>query len=131
MQTAPTDQDYLYLGISGHVVCIRKSDGEELWRTLLYTLRKSFFTKKSKRSYNLHAHVNVVVEPDGIYAYTLGTLYALEPNTGAISWCNELPEIKDSDFCTIGSANQTPVAIAAIKAAQAQAAAVAAAQHHD
>ena len=103
---APAEQEHLYLGIKGHVVCIRKWDGKERWRT---RLKGRGFT-------------NVVVEPDGIYAHVRGVLYALEPNTGAIRWQNALPRL-GYEPCTIGSGNQTPVAIAAIKVAQAQAAA--------
>ena len=103
------DQKRLYLGIKGHVVCIRKKDGKELWRT---PLKGSGFT-------------NVAVEPDGVFAYTRGRLYALDPDSGTIRWSNDLPRL-GFDACTIGSANQTPVALAAIKAAQAQAAAASA-----
>ena len=100
------DQNRLYLGIKGHVVCVRKEDGKELWRT---HLKGSGFT-------------NVVVEPDGLFAYTRGVLYALDADSGNIRWSNELPRL-GFDTCIIASANQTPVAVAAIKAAQAQAAA--------
>ena len=106
------DPKHLYIGIKGRVACIRKEDGKELWRT---PLKGSGFT-------------NVVVEPDGLFAYTRGVLYALDPDTGSIRWSNELPGL-GFDACTIGSANQTPVALAAIKAAQAQAAAAAGAHH--
>ena len=98
--------EHLYLGIKGHVVCIRKENGEERWRTPL----------KGR------GFANVVVEPDGLFAYSRGVLYALDANTGAIRWRNVLPGL-GYDLCTIASANQTPVAIAAINAAQAQAAA--------
>lgn len=106
------DQNHLYLGIKGHVVCIRKEDGEELWRS---HLEGRGFT-------------NVVVEPDGLFAYTRGVLYALDPASGNVRWSNDLPRL-GYDVCTIGSANQTPVALAAIKAAQAQAAAASSASH--
>ena len=106
------DQNRLYLGIKGHVVCIRKEDGKEQWRT---PLKGRGFT-------------NVVVEPDGVFAYTRGRLYALDAGSGTIRWSNDLPRL-GFDACTIGSANQTPVALAAIKAAQAQAAAASSASH--
>lgn len=101
----PADQEP-YLGIKGPVVRGRKWDGKERWRTPL----------KGR------GFANVVVAPDGIYAYSRGILYALEPNSGAIRRRNELPGL-GHDVCTIGSANQTPAAGAAIKAAHAQAAA--------
>ena len=98
------DPRYLYIGIKGHVACIRKEDGEERWRT---PLAGSGFT-------------NVVVEPDGLFASTRGVLYALDPDSGDIRWKNELPRL-GFDVCTIASANQTPVSVAAIKAAAAAA----------
>ena len=107
------DQNRLYLGIKGHVVCIRKEDGKELWRS---HLKGGGFT-------------NVVVEPDGLFAYTRGVLYALDPASGNILWSNELRRL-GFDACTITSANQTPVVVAAIKAAQAQAAAASSSASH-
>lgn len=106
------DPKRLYLGIKGHVVCVRKEDGKELWRTPL-----------AGRGFT-----NVVVEPDGIFAYTRGILYSLNADSGTILWQNELPRL-GFDTCIIGSANQTPVAVAAIKAAQEQAAAASGASH--
>ena len=100
-------EDSLYVGIHGHVVRVRKRDGEERWRT-----------KLKGRSY-----VNVVVEPEGLFAYTQGVLYALDAVTGAIRWQNRLPRLGYS-HAIMASANQTPVAVAAIAQA-AQAAAVA------
>ena len=73
-------------------------------------------------------HQTLVVEPDGVFACTRGRLYALDADSGAIRWSNDLPRL-GFDACTIGSANQTPVALAAIKAAQAQAAAASSASH--
>lgn len=99
------DPRFLYIGIKGHVLCIRKEDGKEQWRT---PLKGGRFT-------------NVVVEPDGVFAYARGTLYALDPDTGHIRWENDLPGL-GFDVCTISSTSQTPVAAAAIKAAQAAAA---------
>ena len=121
------DQNRLYLGIKGHVVSIRKEDGKELWRT---PLKGSGFT-------------NVVVEPGAFSRSTACTPSrsaprartpanaltrcfvwdrALDPDSGTIRWSNDLPRL-GFDACTIGSANQTPVALAAIKVAQAKAAA--------
>ena len=97
--------DSLYLGIRGHVVRVRKRDGEELWRT------------KLKAS----SYVNVVVEPDGVYAYTNGILYALDALNGTIRWQNDLPRLGYS-HAIIASANQMPVTIAAINQAAEQAA---------
>ena len=92
--------DDLFLGMKGCVVRIRKRDGEEVWRTKL-------------KGRDL---VVVAVEPDGIFAYTRGRLWALEPDTGAIRWTNELPGL-GYGYAVIASANQIPVAVAAVQAA--------------
>ena len=63
-----------------------------------------------------------------MFACARGRLYALDADSDAIRWSNDLPRL-GFDACTIGSANQTPVALAAIKAAQAQAAAASSASH--
>ena len=60
--------------------------------------------------------VVVAVEPDGIFAYTRGRLWALEPDTGAVRWTNELPGL-GYGHAIIASANQAPVTVAAIQAA--------------
>ena len=92
--------DDLFLGTKGCVVRIHKRDGKEVWRTKL-------------KGQNL---VVVVVEPDGIFAYTRGRLLSLEPDTGAIRWVNELPGL-GYGHAIIASANQVPVTVAAIQAA--------------
>ena len=98
-------EDSLYVGIRGHVVRVRKRDGEELWRTKLKG----------------GSYVNVVVEPEGLFAYTQGVLYALDALSGAIRWQNGLRKLGYS-HAIVASANQTPVAVAAIAQAAAQAA---------
>ena len=94
--------DDLFLGTKGHVVRVRKRDGKEVWRTKL-------------KGSNL---VVVVVEPDGIFAYTRGCLWALGSDTGAVRWMNNLPGL-GYGHGIIASANQIPVTVAAIAAAQA------------
>ena len=94
--------DDLFIGSKGHVVRVRKRDGKEVWRTKL-------------RGRNL---VVVAVEPDGIFAYTRGWLWALEPDTDAIRWTNKLPGL-GYGHGMIASANQVPVTVAAIAAARA------------
>ncbi len=100
--------DDLFLGTRGCVVRIQKRDGQEVWRTKL-------------KGRDL---VVVAVEPDGIFAYTRGRLWSLEPDTGAIRWVNELPGL-GYGYAIIASANQVPVTVAAIQAAV-QAAAISA-----
>ena len=94
--------DDLFVGMKGHVVRIRKRDGNEVWRTRL-------------KGANL---VVVVVEPDGLYAYTKGRLWALDADTGEVRWSNNLPGL-GYGHGMIATANQVPVATAAIAAAEA------------
>jgi outer membrane protein assembly factor BamB len=65
----------LYLGIKGHVVCIEKDSGRELWRTLI---------KGSQLT-------NILVDDDGIFAYSGGHLFCLSPADGTIRWKSDLP----------------------------------------
>lgn len=97
-------EDSLYVGIRGHVVRVRKRDGKELWRTKL----------------KAGSYVNVVVEPEGLFAYTNGVLYALDALSGSIRWQNDLPKLGYS-HAIIASANQMPVSIAAMTTEAAQA----------
>ena len=92
--------DDLFLGTKGCVVRIRKRDGKEVWRTKL-------------KGRDL---VVVAIEPDGIFASTRGRLWAIEPDTGAVRWTNELPGLGYGP-AMIASANQIPVTVAAIQAA--------------
>ena len=94
--------DDLFLGTKGHVVRVRKRDGEEVWRTRL-------------KGSNL---VVAVVEPDGVFAYTRGRLWALDADTGEIRWTNNLRGL-GYGHGMIASANQVPVATAAIAATEA------------
>ena len=95
-------EDDLFLGTKGHVVRVRKRDRKEVWRTKL-------------KGSNL---VVVMVEPDGIFAYKRGCLWALKPDTEAVRWTNNLPGL-GYGHGIIASANQIPVTVAAIAAAQA------------
>ena len=60
--------------------------------------------------------VVVAIEPDGIFASTRGRLWAIEPDTGAVRWTNELPGLGYGP-AMISTANQIPVTVAAIQAA--------------
>ena len=98
----------LLVGIKGHVVCVRKFDGVELWRT---HLRGSAMT-------------SVVRDEDCVFASTRGHVYALNLNDGAIRWVNDLPRL-GYGTCTMGTPNQGALAALQIIAQQ-QAAVVAA-----
>lgn len=80
------DQKNLYLGTRGHVVCINKQDGMEVWRTKLRT--RGF------------AITTLLVQDNALYAGSDGFLYALDPLTGDILWENTLPGLRYS-VCTL------------------------------
>ena len=92
--------DDLCLGTKGCVVRIRKRDGKEVWRTKL-------------KGRDL---VVVAVEPDGIFAYTRGRLWAPEPDKGG-GPVDERTARSRLRPRMIASANQIPVTVAAIQAA--------------
>ena len=75
----------IFLGIKGHVVCINKSHGEELWRAKL----KIDWGKPT-----------IVVYSDDLFAYLGGVLYCLSPETGEIKWENKLKGL-GSGSCVI------------------------------
>lgn len=91
----------LFVGIKGHVVCVRKSDGVELWRT---HLRGS-------------ATTSVIRDEDTVFAATKGHIYALNISDGAIRWVNDLPRL-GYGACTMGSPNQGALAALQIIAQQ-------------
>ncbi len=99
----------LYVGVSGRVVCLRKSDGKELWRTKLP---------------NHSGITTILVEQDIVFAATSGIVFALNSRTGDIQWQNNLKA--SGRVCILGHEAQAGVA-AAIQAAQAAAASGAAA----
>ena len=98
----------LVAGIKGHVVCIRKADGVELWRT---RLRGSGVTC-------------VCVEDTSVFAATKGHLYSLNLANGAILWVNGLPKL-GYGMCVMATPNQSAVAVLNLIAQQ-QAIAIAA-----
>ena len=102
-------QDQLFVGINGHVACLRSNSGREVWRT------------KLKRGSGI---TSIAVEDDAIYAASNGHLYALERHSGRVKWTNGLKRL-GYGVCILGTS--MPSAVAAAQAAQAaQAAAMAA-----
>lgn len=101
-------EELVLAGIKGHVVCLRKADGSELWR------------KRLKRS------GDVTISRDGtqVYAAAKGYLFALDLYSGDIRWQNNLPGL-GFGACVMGTPNQGAVA-ALIIIAQQQAVAMAA-----
>ena len=64
----------LFIGIGGHVVAVRPSDGQEIWRQKVKSA--SFMT--------------VLVSGDAVYAGAGGELFCLDGTTGRIRWRNRL-----------------------------------------
>jgi outer membrane protein assembly factor BamB len=67
--------DSIFIGIKGTVLAIARETGDTLWRT---ELKGSDF-------------VNVSLDAGDLFAASKGRLYRLDPATGEIRWCNELP----------------------------------------
>jgi outer membrane protein assembly factor BamB len=99
----------LFIGIGSHVVAIRPSDGQEIWRTRL----------------KMTQFVTVSGTGDVVYAGAGGELFCLDGLTGAIRWRNRLKGL-GSGLVSFGG-GATVEAAAAIAAAQAAAAAAVAA----
>ena len=103
-------ESVLLAGIKGHVVCIRKTDGNEVWRT---KLRSS-------------AAPTICFDGDAVFAAVQGYVYRLELNDGTIRWINGLPRL-GFGTCIMGTPNQGALAALQIIAQQQAAAAAAAA----
>lgn len=100
--------NYVYVGMAGHIACIDKSTGNEVWRT------------KIKKGSSL---TNLIKEGNQIIAYSGGHLFALNALTGDIQWENELKGLGYS-YCIIAGSDQAAGASASAASAQ-QTAAVA------
>ncbi|GHG00183.1 outer membrane protein assembly factor BamB family protein [Thalassotalea marina] len=81
----------LYVGIKGHVVCIEKSSGNEIWRTKL-------------KSADL---TNVYYEDNNVYAYAYGHLFCLSAANGEIIWENDLKGLGYGACIIAGQQNVT------------------------
>lgn len=64
----------VFIGISGTVVALDNSNGQEVWRA---TLKSGDF-------------VNVALQNGSLYATAKGELFCLDPATGQIRWQNSL-----------------------------------------
>ena len=67
--------DTIFIGIRGTVLAIDRASGDTRWST---SLKGADF-------------VNVALQDGDLFASSNGRLYRLDPATGAIAWCNELP----------------------------------------
>lgn len=101
----------LFIGIGGHVVAIRPSDGQEVWR------------QKVKSA----TFMTVLASGDAVYAGAGGELFCLDGTSGRIRWRNRLKGL-GSGLVSFAGASQVEVvsAMAAAAAAAAAAATVAA-----
>jgi outer membrane protein assembly factor BamB len=96
----------LFIGIGGHVVALRPSDGKEIWRQKVKTA--SFMT--------------VFSSGDVVFAGAGGELFCLDATSGQIQWRNRLKGLGSG---LVSFAGASPVEVAAAMAA-AQAATMAA-----
>ena len=94
----------LVIGIGSHVVAIRPSDGQEIWRTRL----------------KMTSFVTVHSDGDTVYAGAGGELFCLDGTTGTIRWRNKLKGL-GSGLVAFSGASSVEAA-AAMAAAQAAAA---------
>lgn len=85
----------LFLGIKNHVVCLNKTNGDEIWRT---KLKSSTIT-------------NVYYDDGQVFAYSGGHFFCLKVNDGTIIWENPLKGLGYST-CIIASENQSASIIA-------------------
>ena len=84
--------EHLYIGVKGHVVCLNKRTGKEIWKT---HLKSSGLT-------------NLVIQDDLIVAHTKGELFALKMTDGAILWNNPLTGL-GYGYCLIASNSQNAI----------------------
>jgi outer membrane protein assembly factor BamB len=82
--------EMIFVGIKGSVIGIERSTGATKWTT---NLVGSDF-------------VNVTTMDGDLFASSRGRLYRLDPASGDITWCNELPGM-GWGLMTIASASQT------------------------
>ncbi len=97
----------LYIGIGSHVVAIRPSDGQEIWRSRL----------------KLSSFVTVFVDGGTVFAGAGGELFCLDGATGAIRWRNKLKGL-GSGLVSFAGASSVEAAAAMAAAQEAAAATV-------
>jgi outer membrane protein assembly factor BamB len=92
----------LVIGIGSHVVAIRPSDGQEIWRTKL----------------KMTSFVTVFADGDTVYAGAGGELFCLDGTSGVIRWRNKLKGLGSGLVSFSGaSAVEAAAAMAAAQAA--------------
>ena len=98
--------DRLYIGIKGHVLCMDKGSGREIWRT---HLKSSTLT-------------NITLDGDLIFAHAGGHLFCLRTNDGLIQWTNPLTGM-GYGYCLFAGGDSAQATTAAAATSQQQAAA--------
>jgi len=81
--------DTIFIGIKGAVLAIDRETGVTKWRA---DVKGTDF-------------VNVTMQDGDLFAASRGRLYRLDPATGSIQWCNELPGL-GYGIMTIAGASQ-------------------------
>lgn len=84
----------LFLGIKGHVLCLNKETGKELWRTKMISANIT----------------NILYEGDFVFAYASGHFFCLNSSDGNIIWENGLNGMGYGS-CIIASENQNSALI--------------------
>lgn len=64
----------LFIGIKGHVVCLDKQTGNEIWKSKLKGM----------------SITNVIRDDKAVYAYAGGHLFCLDADFGKVLWKNPL-----------------------------------------
>ncbi|MGF1656217.1 MAG: hypothetical protein ACFCU3_04470 [Verrucomicrobiales bacterium] len=78
--------DKIFIGGAGHVIALCRNSGEILWER---ELNPRFF--KSANDF-----VSLLETKKGLLAFSYGTLYRIEPSTGAIIWQKHIKQLKYS-----------------------------------
>jgi hypothetical protein len=84
--------DRIFVGIKGAVLAIDRETGAEQWRA---DLQGTDF-------------VNVTLQESDLFAASRGRLYRLDPVTGTILWCNELPGLGWGIMSIAGASQAVP-----------------------
>ena len=101
--------DRLYLGVKGHILCIDKSSGAEIWRR---HLKSSSLT-------------NLTLDGDQIFAHAGGHLFCVRASDGRIQWTNPLTGM-GYGYCLFANHDHQQAANAAAASQRQEAAAAAA-----
>lgn len=104
---AKGNTDVMHIGIGSHVVAVRMSTGEEVWRTKLKST----------------SYISIYCEGTSVFAGASGQLFCLDAGTGEIRWHNKLKGLGTGliAFGSTGTASAVSAQVASQAAAQAAA----------